>query len=154
LCYHIWEHLCCRQASDEPSTVTLKNVQEAIPDTLIFSRNILESLWRSLPPAAQVVASALAGAGAKAMSKVELDILLNQGGVQKVIRELNNAPEILVDWDIIEEIEGRYLFRVELIRCWIAEYKSFHQALDLALNQAHPDADKLYQKAQELYEAQ
>ncbi len=154
LCYHIWEHLCCRQASDEPSTVTLKNVQEAIPDTLIFSRNILESLWRSLPPAAQVVASALAGAGAKAMSKVELDILLNQGGVQKVIRELNNAPEILVDWDIIEEIEGSYRFRVELIRCWIAEYKSFHQALDLALNQAHPDADKLYQKAQELYEAQ
>lgn len=151
LCYHIWERLC-RQASDEPPTVTLKDVQESIPDSLIFSNAILESLWRSLPSAAQVVASALAGAGAKAMSKANLDNLLSQGGVQRVIRELNEAPRLLVDWDIIEEIDGSYRFRVELIRRWIAEYKPFHQALDLALNQANPDADQLYKYAQELYD--
>jgi len=152
LCYHVWERLC-RHASDEPPTVTLKDVQDAIPDTLIFSRNILESLWRGLPPAAQVVASAL-GADAKAMSKAELDGLLNKGDVQKVIRELNDAPDILVDWDIIEEIDGSYRFRVELIRRWIAEDKSFHQALGSALNQVNPAANKLYKHAQELYDDQ
>lgn len=149
LCYHIWERLC-RQASDEPPTVTLKDVQEAIPDTLIFSRNALESLWRGLPSAAQVVASALAEAGG--MYKADLNNLLSQGSVQRVIRELNDAPRLLTDWDLIEEIDGNYRFRVELIRRWVAEYKSFHQALELALNQANPDADRLYQKAQELYD--
>ncbi len=152
LCYHVWERLCCRQTSDEPPIVRLTDVPEAIPDTLIFSRNTLESLWRGLPSAAQIVASALAGAGAGGMSKAELDNLLSKGGVQKVIRELNEAPCLLVNWDIIEEIDGSYRFRVELIRCWVAEYKSFDEALDLALNQANPDADKLYKHAQELYE--
>jgi tetratricopeptide (TPR) repeat protein len=154
-CSHVWESLYDKNP-DEIPIVTLKDVKavEEQGDILEASRNALEWLWDGLPLAAQVIASALAEAGAGGISKAELDGLLSKSGIQIVIRELNEAPRLLADWDIIEEIEGSYRFRVELIRRWIAENKSFDEALDLALNQAYPDAENLYQKVLELYDAQ
>jgi len=40
-----------------------------------------------------------------------------------VIRELQNAPQLLQDWDLIEPADGGYRFRVELLRYWLAEHK-------------------------------
>ncbi len=153
-CSHVWESLYDKNPDKIP-IVTLKDVMavEEQGEILEASRNALEWLWDGFPLAAQVIASALAEAGTKGMSQVELYNLLSQGGVQRVLRELNEAPRLLVDWDIIEKTDDDYRFRVELFRRWVTEYKSFDEALDSALNQAYPDAENLYQKVLELYDA-
>jgi len=130
--------------------VTSKDVEEAIPDTLSTRRNTLEWLWDGLPPAERVVASTLAGVGARVITETQLEELLRKSGVQIIIRELHNAPRLLQEWDLIEPADGGYRFRVELLRCWIAEYKLPRQA-QFELDRLDPAADTLYQACQKLY---
>jgi tetratricopeptide (TPR) repeat protein len=145
LCSHVWERLY-EDDPDESPTVTPKNIEAAIPDTLSASGNFLEWLWDGLPPAEQVVISALAGAGAKPMTENELEQVLRESGVQIVIRELQNAPRLLQDWDFIEPANGGYRFRVELQRRWIADYKPLSRVLEV-LNRI----ERLYQTGLDYY---
>jgi tetratricopeptide (TPR) repeat protein len=149
LCSHIWERLHNQNPTFCP-TVTLTDVEEAIPDTLSSRRNTLEWLWDGLPPAERVVASILASVEAKVITEIQLEELLRKSGVQLIIRELQNAPRLLQEWDLIEMVDQGYRFRVELLRRWIAEYKKPQQA-QLALDHLDPAADILYQAAQKLY---
>jgi tetratricopeptide (TPR) repeat protein len=149
LCSHIWDRLHNKNPS-EPPIVTSKDVEEAIPDTFSSRRNTLEWLWDGLPPAESVVASTLANAGAKIITDFQLEELLRQSGVQIIIRELQNAPRLLQEWDLIEPADGGYRFRVELLRRWIAEYKLPQQAQS-ELDHLDPAADTLYKAGQELY---
>ncbi|RKZ91729.1 MAG: hypothetical protein DRR19_06425 [Candidatus Parabeggiatoa sp. nov. 1] len=149
LCSHIWDRLHNKNPN-EPPTVTSKDVEETIPDTLISRRNTLEWLWDGLPPAERVVASTLAGAGAKVITDIQLEELLRKSGVQIIIRELHNAPRLLQELDLIEPADGGYRFRVELLRRWIAEYKLPQQAQS-ELDHLDPAADTLYQACQKLY---
>jgi tetratricopeptide (TPR) repeat protein len=151
LCSDIWDRLYHKNP-DEPPTVTSKDVEEAIPDTLSYRRNTLEWLWDGLPPAERVVASTLASAGATAITETQLEELLRKSGVQIIIRELQNAPRLLQEWDLIEEVgEKEYRFRVELLRRWIAEYKLPRQQAQYELDRLDPAADTLYQAGQKLY---
>ena len=149
LCSHIWDRLHNKNP-DEAPTVTLKDVEEAIPDTLSTRRNTLEWLWDGLPPAGRVVASTLASVGARVITDIQLEELLRKSGVQIIIRELQNAPRLLQEWDLIELADGGYRFRVELLRRWIAEYKLPQQAQS-ELDRLDPAADTLYQAGQKLY---
>jgi tetratricopeptide (TPR) repeat protein len=149
LCSHIWDRLHNKNPN-EPPTVTSTDVEEAIPDTLSTRRNTLEWLWDGLPPAECVVASTLAGVGARVITDIQLEELLRKSGVQIIIRELYNAPRLLQEWDLIELADGGYRFRVELLRRWIAEYKPPQQAQS-ELDHLDPAADTLYQAGQKLY---
>jgi len=149
LCSHIWDRLHNKNLMSPP-TVTSKDVEEAIPDTLSSRRNTLEWLWDGLPPAERVVASTLASADARVITEIQLEELLRQSGVQIIIRELQNAPRLLQEWDLIEPADGGYRFRVELLRHWIAEYKRPQQAQS-ELDHLDPAADTLYQAGQKLY---
>jgi hypothetical protein len=62
LCSHVWE-MAYDEDPDKLPTVTLANIDAAIPYALDASRNMLEWLWDGLPPAEQVVLSALTEAG-------------------------------------------------------------------------------------------
>jgi tetratricopeptide (TPR) repeat protein len=156
---YLTQHLCSRVwkrfYEDDPNelpTVTPKEVEDAIPDTLYASRNTLVWLWDGLPPAERIVASALAGAKTKIETEEQLENFLNDSGVRVMIRELKNAPHQLQAWDLIEipkEDKG-YRFRVELIRRWIAEYRSLNQVQD-ELDRIEPIADKQYQAGFDLY---
>jgi len=149
LCSHIWERLHNKNPNDPP-TVTPKDVEEAIPDTLNTRRNTLEWLWDGLPPAERVIASTLADVGAKVITETQLEELLHKSGVQIIIRELHNAPRLLQEWDLLELVDGGYRFRVELLRRWIAEYKPSQQAQS-ELDRLEPAANTLYQAGQKLY---
>jgi hypothetical protein len=153
LCSSIWERLYSK-VPDEAPTVALKDIEEAVPDALISSYQVLEWLWDGLPPAERVVASALADTGGKAITQVELEHRLSKtGNRQKVIRELDNALRLLQDWDIIKTTDNDgYRFCVELVRCWITEYKPFSQEQEKLLTRVDSKADTLYKKAQELYD--
>jgi len=153
LCSHVWEQAYdeyeVRRTSQVRRTL-LADVDRAVPDALEASRNTLEWLWDGLPPAERVVASALAEAGSNPITEDALEHLLRESGVRVVIRELQNAPQLLQDWDILEPVDGGYRFRVELLRRWIAEYKSLRRVQD-ELDHIEPVAESFYQAALGLY---
>jgi len=151
LCYGIWERLCDEKL-DKPPTVTLADVKSAIPDTLNARRNQLEWLWDGLQSAERMVASTLASAGAEIITEVQLYELLRKSGVPIIIRELQNAPRLLQEWDFIETVAGGFRFRVELLRYWIADNKKPNK-IHVELDRLDPAADILYQAGQKLYQA-
>jgi len=150
LCSHVWEQSYDGEP-DQPPTVNPDDVDATIPDALEASRNTLEWLWDGLPPAERVVASALAEAGPGPITREALERLLHESGVRVVIRELQNAPQLLQDWDLIEPADGGYRFRVELLRRWIAEHKPLRRVQE-ELDHIEPVAENLYQAALGLYQ--
>ena len=85
LCSHVWEQAYDKEPK-RPPAIALQDIDTAIPDALEASRNTLEWLWDGLPPAARVVASALAAAGPNPISQEDLEHLLRESGVRVVIR--------------------------------------------------------------------
>jgi tetratricopeptide (TPR) repeat protein len=148
LCSHVWEH-AYDEEPNEPTAV-LEDVNRAVAGALEASRNALEWLWDGLPPAERVVASALAEAGSDPITQDGLEQLLHESGVRVVIRELQNAPELLQDWDLLEPVDGGYRFRVELLRQWIVEHKPLKRVQE-ELDRIAPIAESLYQAALGLY---
>ena len=149
VCSHVWER-AYDEEPDEPPVVTPADVEAAVHDALEASRNTLEWLWDGLPPAERVVASALAEAGPGPITQDELEHVLHESGVRVLIRELQNAPKLLQDWDLIEPTDSAYRFRVELLRRWIAEHKPLRRVQE-ELDRIEPAADSLYQAALGLY---
>jgi len=153
LCSHVWERAYGEEDEEpeEPPTVTPEGVDTAVPGALEASRNTMEWLWDGLPPAERVVASALAEAGPDPISRGALERLLHESGVRVVIRELQNAPQLLQDWDLIEPADGGYRFRFELLRRWIADHKPLHRVQE-KLDRIEPAAETLYRAALRLYQ--
>jgi tetratricopeptide (TPR) repeat protein len=148
-CSHVWNNLYDKNPGKRP-TATLKEVEIAWPEVLDASRSALEWLWDGLGSAERIVASALAEKGANPITEVQLKKTLSESGVRMMIRELQNAPRILQDWDLIEAADGGYRFRVELLRRWIAEYKPLNQVQN-ELDRIEPVADDLYNAAKIFY---
>lgn len=153
LCSQLWHKLWDDMPASVPK-VTGKDIQgNIIDETIDASESALVWLWDGLPPAERVVASALAEAGNRVIPEKQLEDLLTQSGVKLVIRELQTAPGLLQDWDLIEGTakEG-YRFRVELLRRWIAKYKRLSEVRK-ELDRLEPVADGLYQAGLGSYRA-
>lgn len=150
LCQIIWNNAYDEDPEDAP-TVTQADVQAAIPETIESSVNALEWLWSGLAPAERMVASVLAQAGYKPINQTELEQLLVENGVRIVISQLQNAPDLLQEWDLIEPVDGGYLFSVELLRQWISQKKPV-QTVQQELDHIEPLAENLYQAGQSFYQ--
>jgi len=151
LCHTVWNSAYENKPVQAPE-IALEHVDKAIPDTLEKSEFSFEWLWAGLGPAEQLVAAALASAGAEPRSEKQLKQLLHDSGVRIVIQELKNAPQILQNWDLIEPTEAGYRFRVELLRQWIAENKPLEQ-MQGKLDALDPEADELYKVAENFYKS-
>ncbi len=125
LCGQVWVHAReDRPPEDATRPVSAEEVEAAVEPTLSSSRNAFEWLWRGLPPGTRVVAAALAQAGPEAVEEEALHQVLRENGVRVIIRELQAAPKVLVDWDLVEApAPGRYQFRRAAPRRLIARYK-------------------------------
>jgi len=153
LCSRIWGNIC-HDKLEKPPTTTVDDVKSAIVDTLENSSGALEWLWDGLPPLERVVVSALAKAGANAITAEKLKQILydSNSNLQSFIQELEEAPRLLKKWDLIEETgEGRYCFRVELLRQWIVENKPLHTVLRQELDRMQPVAEDYYQQGLNYY---
>ena len=150
LCSHVWDR-AYEEEPDQPPTLTPADVDAAVTDALDDSHIALEWLWDGLGPAARVVASALAESGPLPVTDEQLELLLRRSGVSVVIRELQNAPQHLQDWDLVEPSDGGYRFRVELLRRWIADKKPLRR-VQHELDYIEPVAENLYRAASGLYE--
>jgi len=149
LCSQVWEAAYDEDPASAPK-VTPQSVTDAIEATLDSSRNMLEWLWNGLGPAEKVVSAALAGAGREVVDEVRLEHILRESGVRILIRELQNAPQMLADWDILEAADGGYVFRVELLRRWLAKYHPLSRT-QTELDRILPAADSLFQAAEAFY---
>ncbi len=148
LCWELWERL--HDDSEVNRHATAKDVEQVTMRALDTARPAFEWLWKGLPPAERVVASALASAGARAISQDELEEVLHNSGVRVVMRELRDAPQLLEDWDLIEPAEGGYRFRVELLRRWIAKAKTLTR-VQKELDYVEPIAENLYRAGEGHY---
>ncbi len=149
LCWSAWEQ--AHEEHDAPPPVRADDVEAAVPAALEAGRNTLEWLWDGLGPAERVVISALAQAGPRTVDEAELERLLRESGVRILIRELQNAPQTLQDWDLIEPADGGYRFRVELLRRWIAAHRPLSRVQD-ELDRLQPRAENLFQVAYGYYQ--
>jgi tetratricopeptide (TPR) repeat protein len=148
LCSQVWE-LLYEDDPDESPMVMADDVDTAVPTALDLSVNSLEWLWNGLGPAERVVAAALAEAGSSPITQGALEHLLQESGVRVVIRELQNAPQLLQEWDILEpadSVSNGYRFRVELLRRWLEEHKQLSQ-VQYELDRIQPVAESLFQAA-------
>ncbi|MEW5989185.1 MAG: AAA family ATPase, partial [Chloroflexota bacterium] len=149
LCSRVWERAYGAEPA-EPPTVSPSAVEVAVPDALEASRNTMEWIWDGLPPAERVVIAALAAAGPGSISQEGLERVLQESGVRVVIRELQNAPQLLQDWDLIEPSNGGYSFRVELLRRWLVEHRPLNRVQE-ELDRIEPVAENLYRAALGFY---
>lgn len=152
LCFQVWERIHGRSTVPGASAVA-EDVVASVSITLDEARNALSWLWDGLSPASRVIASALAGAGNRAISQDELEELLHESGVRVVMRELRLAPELLKEWDLIESTEEGYRFRVELLRRWIEKQRPLAR-IQRELDFIKPLAETLYQLGETYYERQ
>ena len=149
VCFQVWEQA---DKTLNISTATVADVENVLFDVLDASHNTLLWLWEGLPPAERMVAAALAESGPTPLTEQALEKGLYENGVHIIIRELQNAPRLLQDWDLLEFTQAGYQFRVELLRRWIAEYKPLRRIQD-ELDHIDPVADNLFRAAVDLHQA-
>lgn len=152
LCAEVWRrsHLVI---TDEVALATAQDVEQCVDSALEAGRNSLEWLWNGLPSAGRIVVSALAGSGINPITADELIRILSESGVRVVIRELQEAPRLLQEWDLIEPGPEPYRFRVELLRRWIVQNKPLERVED-EMDYIEPLAENLYQAAARMYQHQ
>jgi tetratricopeptide (TPR) repeat protein len=151
LCQLIWEQAYTdTDETKTPASVQAADVEATAPVAIRSATNALEWLWDGLGPAERLVASTLAGAGPTAITQDGLEKRLSDSGVRILIGELQEAPRILQEWDLIERVEGGYQFRVELLRRWIAERKPLARVQE-EMDRIQPVAENLFQASQGLY---
>ncbi|RKZ84517.1 MAG: hypothetical protein DRR16_14435, partial [Candidatus Parabeggiatoa sp. nov. 3] len=131
LCSCVWD-ICDEGLDKLPDghrlKITFQEVENVIPNALEKSEGALEWLWDGLPPAEQVIASVLAEkTDREGITETQLENLLYESGVRVIFPQLEQAPQKLKEWDLIEPTEGGYRFRVELLRRWIAVKKPLSQ---------------------------
>lgn len=135
-----------RTSPSAPYEVEAADVDAVLPDVLAHSHNVLEWLWGGLTPACRLVASAFAEHGPSVRSTDELQQILHRSGVRTVIRELEDAPRLLREWDIIEPVGDGFRFRVELLRAWIRLNKPLRMVQE-ELDRIQPAAENFFNLA-------
>jgi len=150
LCQVIWNDIYEDEPEDTP-TVQSDDVKNSVQEAIRTATNSLEWLWNGLQPAQRIVASALAEAGPKLITQQELEKHLHDSGVRILIGELQDAPRVLAEWDVIQPEDGGYRMRVEMLRQWIAERKPLSRVRD-EMDRILPAAENLFQAAYSIYQ--
>jgi formylglycine-generating enzyme required for sulfatase activity/tetratricopeptide (TPR) repeat protein len=150
LCLQIWDD--AYDENDKPKPIQVQDVLSVITRTLEASRNTLEWVWDGLGPAERIVISALAKAGDRNVTLNDIQTLLQKSGIRIYVRDLQNVPQILQEWDLIETIgdSNEYRFRVELLRQWVEKNHPLNR-VQLELDRFQPQAENSYQIAENFY---
>lgn len=138
---------------NEPPTreVDRGDVERAIESALQQGANAFHWIWAGLPPAERVVTAAMAESGDEVISHDDLIAILNRSGVRLIVRELELAPETLVQWEVLEETDGGYRFVVPLLRRWVHKNRPLKRVKD-ELDRLDPLAEGLFKTGQHFYQ--
>lgn len=149
LCSVVWENA---QDTNRPPklSVAAADVDAAINEALHQGANAFHWIWDGLPPAERVVTAAMAEAGDVVITQEEMVEILIHSGVRLIVRELELAPETLVDWGLLHPADSGYRFVVPLFRRWVATNKPLRRVKD-ELDRLDPLAEGLFQTGQRFY---
>ncbi len=149
LCSVMWENA---HDTDRPPAlgVAASDVDAAIDDALQQGSNAFHWLWAGLPPAERVVTAAMAEDSDGVITRKEMVEILIHSGVRLIVRELELAPETLVDWGLLRSVDSGYRFVVPLLRRWVAINKPLRRVKD-ELDHLDPLAEGLFQTGQRFY---
>ncbi len=151
LCQEIFNRYA-PEYGDEIITVTRQMVTELVPGALVSHGSSFKWIWEGLPPAERIVFSAIAERTARGrlISENEIGQILKEAGIRMMVKELHLAPSTLVDWKMLEEINGQYRFYFEIMREWVEINRELRQVKD-ELEKINPAADDLYRAAHTFY---
>lgn len=131
--------------------IEASTIDELTPAVLREARSILTWLWDGLTPACRVVSSALAEHPQRSVTGEQLEEILRDIGVRMVTDQLSSAPRLLRDWDLLDERDGEFFFKVEILRRWIQLYQPF-SSVRRDLDKIVPAASKRYEAAVALWQ--
>ncbi|MFZ6182215.1 hypothetical protein [Nannocystis pusilla] len=138
------------QRSHNP-VVSAAMVHELVPGALKESHGMLSWLWDGITPACRVVAAAIAEHKSRAVTVDEMATVLRDSGVRIIISQLSAAPQLLREWDLLEETDGKYSFKVELLRLWVRKCQPF-SAVRECLDELVPRANDFFRRASEMWQ--
>ncbi|MFZ5917074.1 MAG: tetratricopeptide repeat protein [Chloroflexota bacterium] len=143
VCFELFAHMQ-RQGRSE---VTSADVDAVIAQAIRRGETGMVWFWNGLPQAERFIFSAIAHVTEDkgSAARDEIRQVLRQHGVEFLGIELVNAPDRLVEWEMLKEIEpGRYSFVVEMVRRWVAEKHPVEEA-KRELEHAVPRATYLFE---------
>lgn len=152
VCRSLWNRLHATPSLETPR-VESATVEAIISEVLEAGHNVFEWIWEGLPPAERVIFSAVASATDErsAVTKEELQHILHYHGIRILIGELDQAPNMLVEWEMLRKTAEGYGFFVELLRRWVASRKPLPRVKD-EQNRIVPLAETLYKAGHGFYE--
>jgi tetratricopeptide (TPR) repeat protein len=149
ICYELFDR--CQRRGE--SRVSATDVDVALEGAMELGMGGLAWFWDEFPPAGRFILSAVAHVTDESgvASQEQIQEILQQHGVRLQGVELANAPDVLVEWEILQR-EGResYRFVVEFLRQWIIRKHSMEGA-KRELEMASPRAIYLYEAARRVH---
>ena len=146
ICQSIWE------ATHSRGTVETRDVDAAAVQALEAGGDGFEWIWEGFQPAEKVMYAAIASVTATqpdALLETALQCL-RASGIGVLTREMELAPEDLVESEFLEMRNGRYRATVDLLRRWVATNKPLGKLKD-EMDRVVPLADTLYQSGDGFY---
>ena len=142
-----------RLQRDGVSTVSSADVECVIEEALEVGTGALDWFWEGLPRSERIVLAAIAQITSRDRPATEEQILqvLHEYRIRLLGTELTNAPQRLVDWEIIEPV-GHDGFRctVELARRWIVKEHPLSRAKQ-DIDLVSPRATRYYRNARDAH---
>ncbi len=151
LCETIWNQAHEEEeAADEPPIVTPALVEVALDPALVAGANAFVWLWEGLPPAERVILAAIAEADKELITGDDLVEILNRSGVRLIVSQLNVAPQMLVEWGLLQRQDESFKVMVPLLRRWVKQNRPLMRVKD-ELDRLDPLADRLYKTGEDFY---
>ena len=110
----------------------------------------LEKIWQGLSNAEKIFASAIAEQGPGIAKIKDIEESLQKSGASLFFSEMKNTPQLLIEWEIIQQEYSGYSFVIEIFRKWVAKYKNL-QSIKENITQITPVSDNLVQAAYVLF---
>ncbi len=140
------------EADGAAPVIRKSTVRAAIDRALEEGTEACRWLWAGLPPAARVVAAALAEAEPPSVALKDFAELLHRGGVRVLTRDLELGPDKLRHWELFEAVEDPLSWRGDLFRRWVARHHPVSRT-QAELDHLRPEAERSYSRAVRRFEA-
>lgn len=144
LCQLLW-NAAYEKAPAAVPVIEVGAIDAIVPRALETGEHAFVWIWQGLPPGERVILAAIAEGTTEetVVTQDELLSILQRHGTRILTRELDLAPETLVEWEHLRRSPGGYQFFVELLRRWIAERKPLARVKD-ELDSTDPLAEQHY----------
>lgn len=151
ICQILWDRAHSESLEAAPP-VSLSGVDGVIERTLEAGEQFFQWIWDGLPPAERIISAAIARATetAKIVSEEDLLVTLQGHGIRILTRELNVAPETLIDWEVLRRVDGGFEYFIELMRIWVHSRKPLPKVKG-ELDRIVVPADELFRSAETIY---